>query len=69
MTAILNVCGVTTKYVITKMDLKKRMKLIKRKAKWIVYDDNDNIVIITTDRNLALWKSKQPLLYRYSKKN
>ena len=69
MKAILNACGAITRCVITKMDSKKRMRITKRKSKWIVYDDKDNIVIITTDRNLALWKLKQPLSYRYSKRS
>ena len=55
MKAILNVCGATTRYVITKMDSKKHMQLIKRKRKWILVDDNNKIVIITRDKNLALY--------------
>ena len=37
----------------TKKVLKKRMKLEERKrGKWVLFDANGKIVVITTDRNI-----------------
>tara|TARA_R110000803_G_scaffold87989_1_gene154930 strand:+ start:225 stop:341 length:117 start_codon:yes stop_codon:yes gene_type:complete len=30
------------------------MKVVERKGKWVGYDDNNNIVIISHDRQLVL---------------
>jgi len=30
------------------------MQLSKRKGRWILYDDNGYIVVITTNKNIAL---------------
>ena len=30
------------------------MRLFERKNKWVVYDENGKVVVITTDRGIAL---------------
>ena len=56
MTVILNVCGATTKYVITKMGSKKHMRHMKieerKKGKWVLIDSNDKIIVITSDKKI-----------------
>ena len=56
MTAISNECGVTTKYVITKMGSKKHMRHMKieerKKGKWVLIDSNDKIIVITSDKKI-----------------
>ena len=35
------------------------MRLMQRKKKWVVYDDHDNVVIITYNKRIAMKYAKE----------